>query len=70
MVKMINYTYDNNYIIVWLFDVSDDKSCLKIEPVCVLQVLFLGPLMQLAMDCPWSFMDGIRVAFGEIASMM
>lgn len=29
----------------------------------MLQVLFLGPLMQLAMDCPWSFMDGIRVAF-------
>eukprot|EP00064_Thunnus_orientalis_P016753 superscaffoldBa00003392_g16824 len=27
------------------------------------RVLFLGPLMQLAMDCPWSFMDGIRVAF-------
>uniref|UniRef100_A0A8C6U275 CAAX prenyl protease 2 n=1 Tax=Neogobius melanostomus TaxID=47308 RepID=A0A8C6U275_9GOBI len=29
------------------------------------QVLFLGPLMQLAMDCPWSFMDGVRVACGE-----
>uniref|UniRef100_A0A3B4ZIM6 CAAX prenyl protease 2 n=1 Tax=Stegastes partitus TaxID=144197 RepID=A0A3B4ZIM6_9TELE len=26
-------------------------------------VLFLGPLMQLAMDCPWSFTDGMRVAF-------
>lgn len=34
----------------------------------VLQVLFLGPLMQLAMDCPWSFTDGIRVAFGEPTS--
>ncbi|KAJ3585239.1 hypothetical protein NHX12_013960 [Muraenolepis orangiensis] len=29
------------------------------------KVLFLGPLMQLAMDCPWSFMDGIRVALAH-----
>lgn len=36
----------------------------------VLQVLFLGPLMQLAMDCPWSFMDGVQVAFGETANML
>uniref|UniRef100_A0A3Q2ZZQ9 CAAX prenyl protease 2 n=1 Tax=Kryptolebias marmoratus TaxID=37003 RepID=A0A3Q2ZZQ9_KRYMA len=27
-----------------------------------IRVLFLGPLMQLAIDCPWSFTDGIRVA--------
>lgn len=33
--------------------------------VLVLQVLFLGPLTQLAMDCPWSFMDGVKVACGE-----
>uniref|UniRef100_A0A8D3C843 CAAX prenyl protease 2 n=1 Tax=Scophthalmus maximus TaxID=52904 RepID=A0A8D3C843_SCOMX len=33
-----------------------------ILPVLLTMVLFLGPLMQLAMDCPWSFMDGIRVA--------
>ncbi|XP_070849296.1 CAAX prenyl protease 2 isoform X2 [Chaetodon trifascialis] len=34
-----------------------------ILPLLLTMVLFLGPLMQLAMDCPWSFMDGIRVAF-------
>ncbi|XP_045921667.1 CAAX prenyl protease 2 isoform X2 [Micropterus dolomieu] len=32
-------------------------------PLLLTMVLFLGPLMQLAMDCPWSFMDGIQVAF-------
>ncbi|XP_041638425.1 CAAX prenyl protease 2 [Cheilinus undulatus] len=32
-------------------------------PLLLTMVLFLGPLMQLAMDCPWTFMDGIRVAF-------
>lgn len=32
-------------------------------PLLLTMVLFLGPLMQLAMDCPWSFIDGIRVAF-------
>ncbi|XP_056298558.1 CAAX prenyl protease 2 [Pseudoliparis swirei] len=31
-------------------------------PLALTMVLFLGPLMQLAMDCPWSFMDGVRVA--------
>ncbi|XP_006808549.1 CAAX prenyl protease 2 [Neolamprologus brichardi] len=34
-----------------------------ILPLLLTMVLFLGPLMQLAMDCPWSFTDGIRVAF-------
>uniref|UniRef100_A0A3B4XGR7 CAAX prenyl protease 2 n=1 Tax=Seriola lalandi dorsalis TaxID=1841481 RepID=A0A3B4XGR7_SERLL len=34
-----------------------------ILPLALTMVLFLGPLMQLAMDCPWSFMDGMRVAF-------
>ncbi|KAG7235357.1 hypothetical protein INR49_002741 [Caranx melampygus] len=34
-----------------------------ILPLLLTMVLFLGPLMQLAMDCPWSFMDGLRVAF-------
>lgn len=29
------------------------------------QVLFLGPLIQLAMDCAWGFIDGIKVAVGE-----
>ncbi|KAM9407031.1 CAAX prenyl protease 2-like isoform 2-T2 [Salvelinus alpinus] len=33
-----------------------------ILPLLLTMVLFLGPLIQLAMDCPWSFMDGIRVA--------
>uniref|UniRef100_A0A3B5BAW0 CAAX prenyl protease 2 n=1 Tax=Stegastes partitus TaxID=144197 RepID=A0A3B5BAW0_9TELE len=32
-------------------------------PLLLTMVLFLGPLMQLAMDCPWSFTDGMRVAF-------
>lgn len=32
-------------------------------PLLLTMVLFLGPLIQLAMDCPWGFMDGIRVAF-------
>uniref|UniRef100_A0A3Q2ZZS6 CAAX prenyl protease 2 n=1 Tax=Kryptolebias marmoratus TaxID=37003 RepID=A0A3Q2ZZS6_KRYMA len=31
-------------------------------PLLLTMVLFLGPLMQLAIDCPWSFTDGIRVA--------
>ncbi|XP_051575187.1 CAAX prenyl protease 2-like isoform X2 [Myxocyprinus asiaticus] len=26
-----------------------------------IQVLFLGPLIQLTMDCPWGFIDGIKV---------
>ncbi|XP_039996494.1 CAAX prenyl protease 2 isoform X2 [Xiphias gladius] len=34
-----------------------------ILPLVLTMVLFLGPLMQLAMDCPWTFIDGIRVAF-------
>lgn len=46
-----------------------NSSRLYFLTVCVfgsvLQVLFLGPLMQLAIDCPWNFTDGIRVAFGE-----
>uniref|UniRef100_A0A8C7VMM4 CAAX prenyl protease 2 n=1 Tax=Oncorhynchus mykiss TaxID=8022 RepID=A0A8C7VMM4_ONCMY len=36
-----------------------------ILPLLLTMVLFLGPLIQLAMDCPWGFMDGIRVALGE-----
>ncbi|KAM4565321.1 CAAX prenyl protease 2-like isoform 3-T3 [Fundulus diaphanus] len=30
-------------------------------PLLLTMVLFLGPLIQLSMDCPWSFIDGIRV---------
>lgn len=33
--------------------------------LCLGQVLFLGPLMQQVMDCPWSLIDGIRVLLGE-----
>ena len=29
------------------------------------QVLFLGPLMQLCMDCPWRCMEGLRGALGK-----
>ncbi|XP_014011089.1 CAAX prenyl protease 2 [Salmo salar] len=34
-----------------------------ILPLLLTMVLFVGPLIQLAMDCPWGFMDGIRVTF-------
>uniref|UniRef100_A0A3B5QME4 CAAX prenyl protease 2 n=1 Tax=Xiphophorus maculatus TaxID=8083 RepID=A0A3B5QME4_XIPMA len=30
-------------------------------PLLLTMVLFLGPLMQLSMDSPWSFTDGVRV---------
>ncbi|XP_066537985.1 CAAX prenyl protease 2 isoform X1 [Hoplias malabaricus] len=33
-----------------------------ILPLLLTMVLFLGPLIQLAMDCPWGFIDGIKVA--------
>ncbi|CAL8377082.1 CAAX prenyl protease 2 [Gadus morhua] len=33
-----------------------------ILPLLLTMVLFLGPLTQLAMDCPWGFLDGLRVA--------
>uniref|UniRef100_A0A3Q3XEX4 CAAX prenyl protease 2 n=1 Tax=Mola mola TaxID=94237 RepID=A0A3Q3XEX4_MOLML len=33
-----------------------------ILPLLLTMVLFLGPLMQMAMDCPWTLMDWIRVA--------
>ncbi|XP_026873002.1 CAAX prenyl protease 2 [Electrophorus electricus] len=33
-----------------------------ILPLVLTMVLFLGPLIQLAMDCPWGFLDGIKVA--------
>ncbi len=28
-------------------------------------MLFLGPLIQLAMDCPWGFIDGMKVVVGK-----
>ncbi|XP_068164660.1 CAAX prenyl protease 2 isoform X2 [Antennarius striatus] len=28
-----------------------------------IRVLFLGPLMQMVLDCPWTFMDGLRLVF-------
>lgn len=34
-----------------------------ILPLLLTMVLFLGPLIQQAADCPWGFMDGLRVAF-------
>ncbi|KAI1898530.1 hypothetical protein AGOR_G00073310 [Albula goreensis] len=30
-------------------------------PLLLTMVLFLGPLIQLAVDCPWGLLDGIRV---------
>ncbi|XP_028851588.1 CAAX prenyl protease 2 [Denticeps clupeoides] len=33
-----------------------------ILPLVLTMVLFLGPLFQLALDCPWGFIDGVRVA--------
>ncbi|XP_057269482.1 CAAX prenyl protease 2, partial [Pezoporus wallicus] len=32
-------------------------------PLLLTMILFLGPLIQLSMDCPWRWLDGIRVAF-------
>nr|XP_057924040.1 CAAX prenyl protease 2 isoform X1 [Doryrhamphus excisus] len=32
-------------------------------PLVLTMILFLGPLTQLRMDCPWTFMEGIRLAF-------
>uniref|UniRef100_A0A9J7ZHE6 CAAX prenyl protease 2 n=1 Tax=Cyprinus carpio carpio TaxID=630221 RepID=A0A9J7ZHE6_CYPCA len=32
-----------------------------ILPLLLTMVLFLGPLIHLAMDCPWGFIDGIKV---------
>lgn len=29
------------------------------------QILFLGPLMQLSMDCPCDLADGLKVVLGE-----
>ncbi|XP_072840505.2 CAAX prenyl protease 2 isoform X1 [Pogona vitticeps] len=31
-------------------------------PLLLTMVLFLGPLIQLSMDCPWDLVDGVRVA--------
>ncbi|XP_063293439.1 CAAX prenyl protease 2 isoform X1 [Pelobates fuscus] len=32
-------------------------------PLLLTMVLFLGPLVQLSFDCPWNFIDGLKVAF-------
>ncbi|KAG8437848.1 hypothetical protein GDO86_008519 [Hymenochirus boettgeri] len=32
-------------------------------PLLLTMVLFLGPLVQLSLDCPWDFLDGLKVAF-------
>ncbi|XP_028659056.1 CAAX prenyl protease 2 [Erpetoichthys calabaricus] len=32
-------------------------------PLLLTMVLFLGPLIQLTMDCPWDFIDGLKVYF-------
>uniref|UniRef100_A0A8C1SS48 CAAX prenyl protease 2 n=1 Tax=Cyprinus carpio TaxID=7962 RepID=A0A8C1SS48_CYPCA len=32
-----------------------------ILPLLLTMVLFLGPLIQLAMDCPWGFINGMKV---------
>ncbi|XP_038935325.1 CAAX prenyl protease 2 isoform X6 [Rattus norvegicus] len=45
----------------------------SLSPLCVLlwreltgiQILFLGPLMQLCMDCPCDLTDGLKVVLGE-----
>ncbi|XP_070622189.1 CAAX prenyl protease 2 isoform X2 [Erythrolamprus reginae] len=31
-------------------------------PLLLTVILFLGPLVQLSMDCPWDMVDGVRVA--------
>ncbi|KAM4720974.1 CAAX prenyl protease 2 isoform 1-T1 [Rhinophrynus dorsalis] len=32
-------------------------------PLLLTMILFLGPLVQLSLDCPWDFLDGLKVAF-------
>ncbi|XP_063172947.1 CAAX prenyl protease 2 isoform X2 [Candoia aspera] len=32
-------------------------------PLLLTMILFLGPLIQLSMDCPWDLVDGLRIAF-------
>nr|XP_033810845.1 CAAX prenyl protease 2 isoform X2 [Geotrypetes seraphini]XP_033810846.1 CAAX prenyl protease 2 isoform X2 [Geotrypetes seraphini]XP_033810847.1 CAAX prenyl protease 2 isoform X2 [Geotrypetes seraphini] len=32
-------------------------------PLLLTMVLFLGPLIQLSLDCPWDLFDGIKVVF-------
>ncbi|XP_065264511.1 CAAX prenyl protease 2 [Emys orbicularis] len=32
-------------------------------PLLLTMVLFLGPLIQLSMDCPWDWVDGLKVMF-------
>ncbi|XP_068612019.1 CAAX prenyl protease 2 [Brachionichthys hirsutus] len=32
-------------------------------PLLLTMVLFLGPLTQLLLDCPWTFVDGMRLVF-------
>ncbi|XP_034955333.1 CAAX prenyl protease 2 isoform X2 [Zootoca vivipara] len=32
-------------------------------PLLLTMVLFLGPLIQLSMDCPWDLVEGLKVAF-------
>ncbi|XP_007439099.1 CAAX prenyl protease 2 [Python bivittatus] len=32
-------------------------------PLLLTVILFLGPLIQLSMDCPWDLVDGLKVAF-------
>ncbi|XP_048885229.1 CAAX prenyl protease 2 isoform X2 [Brienomyrus brachyistius] len=34
-------------------------------PLLLTMVLFLGPLIQLAADCPWGFLDGIKVGLAH-----
>ncbi|MGH0135432.1 UNVERIFIED_CONTAM: hypothetical protein FKN15_008041 [Acipenser sinensis] len=38
-------------------------SGLPLEKLLACSVLFLGPLIQLGMDCPWDFIDGLKVGF-------
>ncbi|XP_075693552.1 CAAX prenyl protease 2 isoform X3 [Rhinoderma darwinii] len=34
-----------------------------ILPLLLTMILFLGPLVQLSLDCPWGLLDGLKVAF-------
>ncbi|XP_027711824.1 CAAX prenyl protease 2 isoform X1 [Vombatus ursinus] len=36
-------------------------------PLLLTMILFLGPLMQLSMDCPWDLADGLKVALAPQA---
>lgn len=44
---------------------SGQKRWVVVKVFSCPQILFLGPLMQLSMDCPCDLADGLKVVLGE-----